>query len=110
MYQPSVYSINKGVNQSIEFLGLRAQYIWYLAACILGVLVLYGIIYGALGLSTSISLLIIVPLGAFCFFYVYRLNDKYGEYGLMKKGAQRRMPGAVNCKTRNVFIGLNEED
>lgn len=110
MYQPSVYNINKGVNQSIEFFGLRAQYIWYLGASILAILVLYGIIYGALGFSTVLSLIIIVPLGAFCFFYIYRLNDKYGEHGLMKKGAQRRMPDAVNCKTRSVFINLTDPD
>ncbi|HMT97439.1 MAG TPA: DUF4133 domain-containing protein, partial [Ferruginibacter sp.] len=26
----SVYQINKGINRSIEFKGLKAQYIWYL--------------------------------------------------------------------------------
>jgi len=107
MSETSVYPINKGVNESIEFLGLRAQYIWYLAGCILGCLLLFGFIYG-IGLSTPFCLVIVLGLGALAFYYIYRFNDKYGEFGLMKKAAQRRMPNAVNSSSRNLFIKLNE--
>ncbi|MET3114889.1 hypothetical protein AAKU52_002629 [Pedobacter sp. CG_S7] len=109
MSETSVYPINKGVNESIEFLGLRAQYIWYMGGTILGLLFLFGIIYG-IGLPTFICIIIVFGLGAFAFFFIYKLNDKYGEHGLMKKAAQRRMPDAVNCSSRSLFINLNNTD
>lgn len=107
MSETSVYPINKGVNESIEFLGLRAQFIWYMAACILGLMVLFGIIYG-IGLPTFLCIAIVLGLGGFAFYFIYKLNDTYGEHGLMKKAAQRRMPDAVNCSSRSLFINLND--
>lgn len=107
MSETSVYAINKGVNHSIEFLGLRAQYIWYLGACILGCLLLFGFIYG-IGLPTFLCIAVVLGLGSFAFFIIYRLNDKYGEYGLMKKAAQKRMPNVVNSSSRTLFIKLNQ--
>ena len=35
-----VYPINKGINRPLEFKGLKAQYIWYLGAGLLVLLVL----------------------------------------------------------------------
>jgi hypothetical protein len=107
MSETSVYNINKGVNQSIEFFGLRAQYIWYMGGCILGLMILFGVIYG-FGLPTFLCVIIVFGLGGFAFYYIYKLNDTYGEHGLMKKAAQRRMPDAVNSSSRRLFINLNE--
>ena len=36
----SVYQINKGINRSIEFKGLRAQYIWYLGGGVVALLIM----------------------------------------------------------------------
>ena len=41
----SIYGINKGINKPIEFRGLKAQYIWYLAGGLVGLLVLFAILY-----------------------------------------------------------------
>ena len=41
----SVYNINKGINKPIEFKGLKAQYIGYLAAGLVVLLVLFAILY-----------------------------------------------------------------
>ena len=40
----SVYSINKNSNKSIEFKGLKAQYIWYLGGGLVCLLILVGVV------------------------------------------------------------------
>ncbi len=39
----SVYQINKGINQSIEFKGLKAQYIWYLGGGVIALLIIFAV-------------------------------------------------------------------
>ena len=41
----SIYQINKGINQSIEFKGLKAQYIWYLAGGLVILLIVFAVLY-----------------------------------------------------------------
>lgn len=41
----SVYQINKGINQSIEFKGLKAQYIWYLGGGVVALLIVFAVMY-----------------------------------------------------------------
>ena len=41
----SVYKINKGINKPIEFKGLKAQYIGYLGAGVIVLLILFAIFY-----------------------------------------------------------------
>ena len=40
-----VYQINKGINKPIEFKGLKAQYIGYLAGGLVGLLILFAVMY-----------------------------------------------------------------
>lgn len=37
-----VYVINKGINTAIEFKGLKAQYIWFVAAVAVGTMILFA--------------------------------------------------------------------
>ena len=41
----SVYRINKGINRSIEFKGLKAQYIWYLGGGVVALLIVFAAMY-----------------------------------------------------------------
>ena len=41
----SIYKINKGINKPIEFKGLKAQYIWFLAGGILLLMFLFAVLY-----------------------------------------------------------------
>jgi hypothetical protein len=41
----SVYQINKGINQSIEFKGLKAQYIWYLGGGAVALMIFFAVMY-----------------------------------------------------------------
>lgn len=98
----SVYGINKGINKSIEFKGLRAQYIWYLGGGLVGLLILFAILYIA-GVPSLICVGIAVAGGAFLFIYVYKLSNKYGEHGMMKRAARRGIPRLIKCNDRKAF-------
>ena len=99
----SIYSINKGVNKSVEFRGLKAQYIWYLGGGLIGLLILFAILYIS-GINTYICLVVILIAGGFLFTRVYKLSNKYGEYGMMKKAAKRMLPTVIKINSRKQFI------
>ena len=99
----SVYKINKGINKPIEFKGLKAQYIWYLGGGIVGLLLLFAILYVA-GINGYISICIVGLAGVGVFIFVFRLSSKYGEHGLKKKMATRNIPTVIKCYSRKLFI------
>ena len=105
----SVYQINKGINKPVEFKGLKAQYIWYLAGGVLGLLILFAILYIA-GVNTYICLGIVGFLGTALFVTIYRMSNKYGEHGIMKKMARRSVPHVLKSNSRKVFIQLVKKD
>lgn len=90
----SVYQINKGINKSIEFKGLKAQYIWYLGGGLVVLLILFAILYIS-GLGIFICLPLIAILTTALFMHIYKLSRTYGEYGMMKKIARRSVPDVV---------------
>ena len=98
----SVYKVNKGINKSIEFRGLKAQYIWYLGGGLVILLILFAILY-VIGVNTFFCVGLILILGTGLFMQVYTLSNKYGEHGMMKKVAKRGVPGTVKSYSRKVF-------
>ena len=101
----SIYKINKGINKSIEFKGLKAQYIWYLGAGVLALLVVFTILF-ILGVNPFICLFIVAVSGSLLVVKVYQLSHKYGEHGMMKKLAHRQVPLAIRIKSRGVYKKL----
>ena len=99
----SVYQINKGINQSIEFKGLKAQYIWYLGGGVIVLMILFAIMYIA-GLPSIICVVIIGISGALWVLKIYKMSQKYGEHGMMKALAKRQIPKAVKSQSRKVFM------
>jgi len=99
----SIYQINKGIMKSVEFKGLQAQYIWYAGGGVMVLMVLYSILY-IIGVNTYISLVLVGVLGAFLLMKIYGMSKKYGEYGLMKAMAQKRIPKVVKSSSRAVFM------
>lgn len=98
-----VYTINKGVNRPVEFRGLKGQYIWWLAGGIVSLLGLFAGLY-ITGVNPFICIGIIAVAGTVLFMHVYRLSRVYGQYGLMKRAAARRLPERVRSGTRAIFI------
>ncbi len=101
----SVYQINKGINKPIEFRGLKAQYIWYLGAGLVLLLIVFAVLY-IIGVNTFICLGLIILLTTILFMTVYRMSNKYGEYGLMKKMAKKIVPKEIKNYSRRTFIDL----
>src|SRR5450631_2167146 len=95
----SVYKINRGICKSVEFKGLKAQYIWYLGGGIVILLIFFALLY-IVGINTYLCLGIILIAGIVLCLYVFRMSATYGEYGLMKKIARRRVPLIVKSNSR----------
>jgi hypothetical protein len=96
------YPINKGINESIVFKGLKAQYIGYMGLGLLIDLLFYAILY-MLKVNTYITLLLTVALGAVITAAVYHLNAQYGEHGLSKALAKRKTPKTIRSFSRRIF-------
>nr|WP_255474316.1 DUF4133 domain-containing protein [Pontibacter qinzhouensis] len=89
----------------MEFRGLRAQYIGYLAAGLVVLLLLFAGMYLA-RVPLLLCLLVILLSGAALFTGVYHLNRTYGEHGLVKRFARRGIPRYVRLSTRSTFMFL----
>jgi len=101
----SVYSINKGINQSIEFKGLKAQYIWYLGGGVVALMILFAVLY-IIGIPSLICVAFIGAAGAFLVLKIYRMSNTYGEYGMMKALAKKQIPKWIKVYSREIFIKL----
>jgi len=103
----SIYHINKGVNKAIEFKGLKAQYIAYLAIGLVFLLIVFAVLYIS-GLNLFIILPLVFGAGTALFFTVFKLSHKYGEHGLMKYLAKRRLPAYLKFRSRRLFTQLKK--
>lgn len=85
------YNINKGIGRTVEFKGLKAQYLFGFAGGLLLVLILVMVLYMA-----NVYMYVCLTMGCisatFIVWKTFRLNNKYGEHGLMKLGAKRKHP------------------
>ncbi|MBN8859319.1 MAG: DUF4133 domain-containing protein [Sphingobacteriales bacterium] len=104
----SVYQINKGINQSIEFKGLKAQYIWYLGGGVVALLIVFAAMY-IIGLPTYLCIGIILTAGTSLIMKIYGMSNKYGEHGLMKALARKQVPKLIKSRSRKIFIGIKDK-
>ncbi|WP_353101011.1 DUF4133 domain-containing protein [Myroides odoratus] len=85
------YSINKGIGASVEFKGLKAQYLFYFAGGLLGNLILVMVMYMA-GVNNLICLSFGLGTSGYLIYKVFAMNKRYGQYGLMKRQARKYFP------------------
>lgn len=104
----TVYEINKGINRSVEFRGIKAQYVIYLAVGMVLLLLLFAILYMC-GLKIYFCLGIVVPGGAVFVVAIQRMSRTYGEHGLLKKMAEGRLPTAIRSQSRTIFIHIKQQ-
>lgn len=91
------YNINKGVGRTVEFKGLKAQYLFLYAGGLLGVLILVMVMY-MVGVSSYICLFVGAGGASLIIWQTFSLNRKYGEHGLMKIAARKRHPRYITCR------------
>ena len=85
------YNINKGIGKSVEFKGLKAQYLFIFAGGLLAVFVVFVILYMA-GIDQWFCIGFGVIAASALVWLTFNLNAKYGEHGLMKVLAKRQHP------------------
>jgi hypothetical protein len=100
-----IYPIHRAINKPIGFKGVKAQYLIMAAAALVGDLLLFVILY-ICGVNSWIDILIAFGLGATALSGALRLSRKYGEYGLMKRAARKRVPRHIRCLSRSSFLQL----
>lgn len=95
----NTYHINKGIGRTVEFKGLKAQYLFLSAGGLLGILILVMVLYMA-GVNSYVCLFIGIGGGSLIVWQTFSLNQKYGEHGLMKISANKRHPRYIICRKR----------
>lgn len=85
------WNINKGIGCTVEFKGLKAQYLFGFAGGLLLVLILVMVLYMA-DVNMYVCLLVGFISASLIIWKTFSLNNKYGEHGLMKLGAKRKHP------------------
>lgn len=85
------YHINKGIGRTVEFKGLKAQYLFIFSGGLLTILICVMIMYMA-GINRYLCLFLGGCSSGLLIWQTFRLNGKYGEHGLMKLGAQKKHP------------------
>lgn len=93
----SNYNINKGIGRTVEFRGLKAQYLFIFAGGLLGTLILVMILY-MIGVNSYICLLLGAGGASLIVWQTFSLNKKYREHGLMKIAANKRHPRYIICR------------
>jgi hypothetical protein len=105
----SIYYINKGINKSIEFKGLRAQYIWYFGGMVIILMIVFAVLYIA-GVNTYVCMALIGGSATAGSVRLFALSHRYGEYGLMKAIAKKRVPRVLKSYTRKNFQNLTIQE
>jgi len=91
------WNINKGIGRTVEFKGLKAQYLFVFAGGLLTVLILVMIMY-MVGIHMYLCLSFGIGAASLIIWKTFALNSKYGEHGLMKLAAKRMHPKYIICR------------
>ena len=103
----SNYTINRSINKPIEFRGLKAQYILYAGGLLVSDILLFAILY-ICRVNSWVCVLVSFGLGGGGITMLYRLCKRYGEYGLAKKRAGKKVPASIRCNSRAIFTQLKK--
>lgn len=85
------YPINKGIGRSVEFQGLKSQYLFIFAGGLLALFVLFVILY-MVGVNQWICIGFGGTAASVLVWQTFSLNRRYGEHGLMKRSALHSHP------------------
>ena len=104
----ATYQVNRGVGKPLEFIGLRAQYVIYLVLLLLLIVIF----------SFILNILLENAMGAFLFGIIsfllalcscFKLNNTYGEHGLMQLIALRKSVKHISV-TKRVYQIVEDRD
>ena len=104
----ATFQVNRGVGKPVEFFGLKAQYVFYLVLLILTVLFFSFILSLLLNAMGALFIGIITFLLAVC--SVFKLNNTYGEPGLMQILASNKLVKHIIVDRRVFQIVENRDE
>ena len=91
------FEINNGIGRTVEFKGLKSQYLFIFAGGLLAVFILVVILY-IFGVSQVLCLVLGVSGATVWVWQTFAMNRKYGEHGLMKRRARSYHPHYLICR------------
>lgn len=83
--------INKGIGKSVEFQGLKSQYLFIFAGGLLAVFIIFVVMFMA-GVSQWVCIGFGLVAASVLVWLTFSLNARYGEHGLMKLFARQQHP------------------
>ena len=103
------YPVNRGVDSTVEFKGLKAQYLFIGIGGLFGLFFLY-IILKFTGLNVIINLAIVVVIGIVLMAYVFTFSRKYGQYGFLKATARKNVADIVRKKSIKKITQIDQSN
>lgn len=85
------FPINRGIGKSVEFKGLKSQYLFIFVGGLLALFILFVIMYLS-GVNQWFCIAFGVVAASVLVWQTFALNTKYGEHGLMKMQARGSHP------------------
>ena len=85
------YQINRGIGRPAEFKGLKSQYLFIFAGGLLGIFIVFVLMY-LIGINQWVCIGFGVVAALALVYFTFSLNSKYGTHGLMKISAKRNHP------------------
>lgn len=93
------FSINKGIGRTVEYKGLKAQYLFIFAGGLIVDFVVFVIMYMC-GVPQWFCIGFGVTATSILVWLTFHLNAKYGQYGLMKLTAVKYHPRYIINRLR----------
>jgi hypothetical protein len=85
------FQICKGAGKSVEFLGLKAQYLIGFIAGVVGIFLGF-VVLKLIGVHILVIIVILGAFGGIFLRYMFLYNKKYGQYGRQKVSAYGNCP------------------
>jgi hypothetical protein len=95
------FSVNRGIGKSAEFQGLKTQYLFIFTGGLLGLFIVFVIMY-MVGINQWVCIGFGIVSALILVYGTFYLNGKYGEHGLMKVQARRNHPRYI-INRRRIF-------
>lgn len=100
------YEVNKGIGGSVEFKGLKAQYLFIFVGGLVAVFIL-TVLLNVFGASMLFTTSFAIISGMTVVWGTYTMNKVYGEHGLMKQRARALLPDYLINRRSVRFILFN---
>lgn len=88
------FPFHRGVDNEIEFKGLRGAYFYWAAGVVVGAILLSMFLY-IVGFPMVLTIFLLVAGGGGGLYYIMAQNTKYGRYGKLRKSLPAMRPRSV---------------